>query len=306
VGSEIVPGMPTQRGWRLAHLVSRLLEPAERNAVCGDLLESGTNGLPALRDVMGLVVRRQMALWWDWRPWVALLGIVVPLGLLLSHAARAWADTHSVYVFLYVDNWTWLFLEIPGARRDLFLFAGRAALGALALAGVSWTSGFALGALSRRTAWVTLLLFAFAVLLGTAGTTTMTRANSFLNGLNGGVLAMPFYAVVFPRLARAILVIVPAWLGLRRSLQGRPLALLPLMAGAVTIAWLTIWPAERLTTSILRDRVITTIGPAGDWLIGTEPIPLAPWSATLVALAPLASIVTIAALQRWHRRPDSV
>ena len=197
---------------------------------------------------MGLVVRRQMALWWDWRPWVALLGIVVPLGLLLSHAARAWADTHSVYVFLYLDNWTWLFLEIPGARRDLFLLAGRAALGALALAGVSWASGFVLGALSRRTAWVTLLLFAFAVLLGTAGTTTMTRANSFLNGLNGGVLAMPFYAVVFPRLARAILVIVPAWLGLRRSLQGRPLALLPLMAGAVTIAWLTIWPAERLTT----------------------------------------------------------
>ena len=71
----------------------------------------------------------------------------------------------------------------------------------------------------------------------------MARANSFLNGLNGGVLAMPFYAVVFPRLARAILVIVPAWLGLGRSLQGRPLALLPLVAGAVTIAWLTIWPA---------------------------------------------------------------
>jgi len=302
VGDEIAPDMPAQRGWRLVHLALWLLEPTERNAVCGDLLESGTSRLPALRDVMGLAVRRQLALWLDWRPWVALIGIVVPVGLLLSHAARAWADSHSVYLFLYVDHWTWLFLEIPGARRDLFFFAGRAALGALALAGVSWASGFMLGALSRRTAWVTLFLLGVAVLLGTAGTTTMARANAF----NGDVLAMPFYAVVFPRLARAILVIVPAWLGLRRSLQGRPLALLPLVSGAMTIAWLTIWPAERLTSSILRDRGINTIESGGDWLIGTESIPLAPWSATLVALLPLASVVTIATLQRWHKRPDSV
>jgi len=77
--------------WWVVDIVSRLLEPDEREAVRGDLTESGARGGQALRDVLGLVVRRQAALWSDWRPW---------------------------------------------------------------LTGWSWTSGFVLGSLSRRTLWV--------------------------------------------------------------------------------------------------------------------------------------------------------
>jgi len=61
--------------WRLVDVVSRLLEPDERDAVRGDFAESGVTGGKALFDLIGLATRRQAARWKDWRPWLALLGI---------------------------------------------------------------------------------------------------------------------------------------------------------------------------------------------------------------------------------------
>jgi len=52
--------------WRLADLVSRMLEPAERETVRDDLTESGETGIRALCAVLGLAVRRQAALWKGW------------------------------------------------------------------------------------------------------------------------------------------------------------------------------------------------------------------------------------------------
>jgi Tat protein translocase TatC len=49
--------------WWLAKGVSRILEANERDAVLGDLAESHESGGQALRDLLGLVVRRQAALW---------------------------------------------------------------------------------------------------------------------------------------------------------------------------------------------------------------------------------------------------
>jgi hypothetical protein len=48
--------------WLVA-AASQLLEPGERDAVNGDLEEAGESGWRALLDVLGLVVRRQAALW---------------------------------------------------------------------------------------------------------------------------------------------------------------------------------------------------------------------------------------------------
>ena len=70
--------------WDLVDFLSRALAPEERDAVLGDLAESGDRGVPALSAVLGLVARRQATLWQDWRPWLGLLGSAVPLGLLLS------------------------------------------------------------------------------------------------------------------------------------------------------------------------------------------------------------------------------
>jgi hypothetical protein len=115
--------------WWLVDVVSQLLETTEREAVRGDFAEVGEAGGQALCDLMGLVVRRQTALWADWRPWLALVGLVAPLGLLLSVVARQWAEGSATYAWLYVNNWTWAYLGSPGARpgsRHIFLRPGGA------------------------------------------------------------------------------------------------------------------------------------------------------------------------------------
>src|SRR5260370_23090728 len=90
--------------WGLVDISSRMLNPEEREVVRGDLAESGEKGSRALRDVLGLVVRRQAALWTDWRPWLTLVRLVVPLGVLLSIASKSTADGSAVYIWMYADN----------------------------------------------------------------------------------------------------------------------------------------------------------------------------------------------------------
>jgi len=93
--------------WWLVERASALLDAEERDAVRGDLAELNVAAGRALREVVGLLVRRQLRLWTDWRPWLALAGLVIPLGMLLSLISRQWANTNSIYAWLYVDNWTW-------------------------------------------------------------------------------------------------------------------------------------------------------------------------------------------------------
>ncbi len=59
---------------QLIHVVSQALEHNEREAVLGDLADCGTPALRALADISGLVLRRQLALWVDWKPWGSLGG----------------------------------------------------------------------------------------------------------------------------------------------------------------------------------------------------------------------------------------
>jgi hypothetical protein len=80
MGYKVSGGPPMRRiSWSSVDIVSRLLEADEREAVRGDLTEAGASGGRALCDVLGLVVRRQAALGMDWRPWLALRGIVAPV-----------------------------------------------------------------------------------------------------------------------------------------------------------------------------------------------------------------------------------
>src|ERR1700729_1831788 len=55
--------------WWLAERLSGSLEAGEREAVIGDIAESGANGAQALRDVLDLVVRR------NWRVWGTLAAV---------------------------------------------------------------------------------------------------------------------------------------------------------------------------------------------------------------------------------------
>jgi hypothetical protein len=56
---------------RMVHAVSLMLDPAEHDAVCGDLAESGESGSQALREVLNLVIRRRAARLKVWAPSMA-------------------------------------------------------------------------------------------------------------------------------------------------------------------------------------------------------------------------------------------
>src|SRR4051812_41086586 len=139
-------------GWWLVGVVARALEPVERDVVLGDLAESGECVGAALRDLLGLVVRRQVGLWWSWRPWLALFGVSCLAGLSFSRIVfRLNVDLYK-YGAHYATSLT--------ARQELAFL--------LCLAGAltvwSWTCGFVLGSLSGRAVWLTWSVFYFVVL----------------------------------------------------------------------------------------------------------------------------------------------
>jgi hypothetical protein len=227
--------------WWLVEIVSRSLTPDEREAVHGDLAESGEAGGQALCDVLGLVVRRQIALWNDWRPWLAFLGLVVPLGLLLSLVSRMVADGSAIYAWMYLNNWTWTYLTNAGARVDLIYYAAEISMKYLALYCWSWTGGFLLGSFSRRTLPVNVSLFWLALMLGELLEPPRNLGHWLFrprplgqgaHGVHGGVYSLTFYSVAFPLIIQMFLVVLPSLWGV---LQGFRLGTLPIPRR--TILW---------------------------------------------------------------------
>src|SRR5580658_309405 len=144
--------------WWFVDVLSRTLDSDERDAVHGDLAESGATGGQAIRDVMGLVVRRQAALWKDWHPWFALVGLVGIAAALLSELAFQFDGEILMQVRTYWRH---------GVHYGTGLSVGEDAVYLvclfLAVFSWSWTSGFVLGSLSGRAAWLTGALFCLVV-----------------------------------------------------------------------------------------------------------------------------------------------
>jgi hypothetical protein len=122
----------------LVQVASQLLEPREREAVLGDLSESGENAWRGLLGVLGLVIRREALLWRNWRPWLAVFGLSMPASFLLMG--------FSLSV-------SWSYQRYAGSGAGLGLLISQVFL----LIAWSWTSGFVVGSLSRRTLWVSIL-----------------------------------------------------------------------------------------------------------------------------------------------------
>jgi hypothetical protein len=139
----------TSAGARLVDFISQLLEPAEREVVQGDLLEGGESTWPSLLAVLGLVVRRESALWTNWRPWLAAFGLALPSSFLLMgfslSVSRAYEQLAGVPI-LHATGVT--------VRPGFALFL----CNVLLLAAWSWTGGFVVGSVSRRTLWVSAAL----------------------------------------------------------------------------------------------------------------------------------------------------
>ena len=227
---------------QLVDIVSRTLQPDDRDAVLGDIAESGETGGQALGDVLDVVVRRQAALWRGWRPWATLVGLI-PLSLLLSIASKAAANQNATYFWLYANNWDWALLRQTGfwyefAETALFLFAH-----CLPLVCWSWTVGFVLGSRSRRIVPAYAVLFCFMLVLG-----AVFAAPGYFAWLlriapppprtdpDGPVFALDFYRRMFPVLVQVFLVAVPFLWGMSRgkALRTSPPLLRILLWVAVT------------------------------------------------------------------------
>jgi len=253
----------------LVDVLSRTLEPGECAVVLGDFAESDATGKQALRDVWSLVVRRQAELWRDWRHWVTLLALTIPLGVLLSLASRGLANTHSIYLWLYAYNWDRDFPTDGAYWRQLGRLTASGLVAWLALACWSWTTGFVIGALSRRTVWVSGAFYVLTVVLVAPPAPTpfsghlpvpYTARNL---DLRAAVFEHGFSRVMLPIVVQAVLVLLPSIWGMRRGLRlakNPPLlrailwtAAIATLAGLMAQDWIEVWawfrPSDHLSLS---------------------------------------------------------
>jgi hypothetical protein len=291
---------------RLLDLVARMLEPNERDAVRGDLAESGESGARQLREITGLAVRRHAALWFNWRPWLALLGLAVPLSLVLSFFIRGVTEGSALYLWMYSAWWTPSFLTIPGARVELASNVGLHLLSFVTLMAWAWTCGFVLSSLSRRTLWVNGSIFCLVLFAEFLVIPQNHHGNS-------AVFSLAFFRVVFPILLRTLLVVVPALWGMQAGFRRATLPLWHALLWAGAIAALTIRAADGLQGSVMNEIINTiVVGPYTveqgrttlewqTWLEHTWPLPLLP----LIVAWPAAYVVATSGWRTFHNRVRS-
>jgi hypothetical protein len=201
-------------GAQLLSATALLLGRGERETVLGDLAEAGESGWGGLWDVLGLVCRRQAALWLDWRPWLAAFGLALPgslflmgLSVSLSLAVVQMADPHAMTTSGGAGS--------PGFGLFVVQF--------LLLLAWSWSGGFVVGTLSRRTLWASIVSCVSPCLF------CLSR----------------FGIESLPRLC-LLLFLLPAIAGFRRALRGSPLQRPWAVALAVGVSILVLpsWRGE--------------------------------------------------------------
>jgi hypothetical protein len=208
--------------------LSRLLDPDEREVALGDVAELGYVGGQALAIILGLVLRRQLQLWKQWRPWFVLVSMVIPIAVLLAYLSNElggklfpvlvmWSRHHVAYA---------TGLKPSAEAFDLLLNVA-------ALVLWSWTCAFAVGVLARKTMYVPIIVFCVVCL-----------ATGWRLGPNAMV---PLWTTAWGWLPVAIiclLVMAPAYHGLRygaaSSTIGRERLVL-LAVGIAVVGVLAMW-----------------------------------------------------------------
>jgi hypothetical protein len=209
----------TQACWKLVEILSRMLDADERLAVGGDLEESGETGLQAVRDVLGLVVRRQAALWKNWRPWLALVGLIGPVSILLSLGCvwlRGAYDLNLWVIRNRRDIDPTILSQIGlSVRHGVVLLA----LSSLLLFCWSWAAGFVLGAMSRRTIWFNGILFCLALLFLGSQLNRPYQDGAYQYSVDGWPLPLVFYTAILPLILQTTLILLPSLWGMHQGLQ---------------------------------------------------------------------------------------
>ena len=288
--------MLTRGCWSLVELVSRLLDPPERDAVRGDLAECGAGACRTLGEVIGLVVRRQAAHWVDWRPWFALVAVVIPIGFLLSYVSRWWGIITGIDLANYWVLWDFSYLAYPGYRNDVIRMVVWIGGAWCALIGWSWTSGFVIGRVSRRTVWVTVSLFALVVFAGTLGTVTVAQRSP------NPSLKYHLVFVVLPRLVRTFLVMLPMVWGAYRGSRGTSLSLGKSLVGVFLLAGATLMVSQSLERSLVFGRGLMPQDPGPDGFVVSADDPRPWWPLSIVMMWPAAYVLATTTLDRWRGR----
>ena len=201
--------------WRLVGFAARFLERDEREAVLGDLAEAGENGWRGLQGVGGLLVRRHLALWQSWRPWLAAFGVAFPFSLTLMgiSVSIAWTCSHFGDKGILVGS-------APSASYWLISLLGQSCL----LLACSWTGGIVVGSISRPTLWASAALCLSPCLY------CLCKFH---------IQSLPGFSL--------FLFLVPAILGVRQGLCGfnlrRHSALI--LAAAATVTMVCLWNSGR-------------------------------------------------------------
>jgi hypothetical protein len=233
---------------RLIELAAQLLDPSEQEAVLGDLRELGVSQGRALREILGLVAWRQAALWANWRPWLSLSLLIIPLSLFLSVMAKFAAGESAVYIWLYVNNLDVALLGNSGFWYELAHSLPIVLAIFLKLFCGSWSAGFALGLFAAGTARISRgLLVLVLVLAGSIGAPAyLAFYREFLYRRLPGLAAQSdpisrvlFYRSLFPFLVETALVILPLLLGMHDGQLARAFPK-PWRAGFAALVFLAI------------------------------------------------------------------
>jgi hypothetical protein len=211
---------------RSTQALSRSLDSGEQETVLGDLAELGMSDRQAFKGVLGLVLRRQLGFWKEWKPWFVLVAIVIAVSPLLA------AQSMGLNLFPNLVMWFHNVISYRTGVSSAALLAD-ICFRASALITWSWTSAFALGALSRRTIWANgslflLLCAVFAVCRGPYPVRALW------------LTPWAWTAIV----SNFLVVLLPAYCGLRKiakSLRTRPPWLILLAGWTIFIGGLALW-----------------------------------------------------------------
>jgi hypothetical protein len=136
-------------GRSLVEVIARLLERDDREVVLGDLVETRATAWQGLTEILGLVVRRETAFWTHWRPWLAAFAVALPSTLLLMGVSLSISCTYQRLTGPRVFG-----ACSPTGQEDFPLLLCHVLL----LIIWSWTVGFVVGSVSRRTFWASAAL----------------------------------------------------------------------------------------------------------------------------------------------------
>ncbi len=222
----------TKFGAWITELAAQALDHEEREAVLGDLEEAGGSEFQNFRAVAGLVWLRQAIEWRQWRPWIACLLLILPLGLFLSAVSRFTSQQTSVYLWLYVNNPAWDLLH----NRGFWFELGNSALLVFAvfmkLACWAWAAGFVIGCVTRKI-WrsgyfsVVMVLFAGMVCASIYLSPYLEwvlsgRFPQDLPAHDDPVSQIVFYRSLLPIIVQVFIVAVPAIAAMPRGQERLP------------------------------------------------------------------------------------